>query len=90
MAHILSFSKISKDLLQDDAEKHWENNFERKHLHNVFEMGGKIVNASVMQAPQTIEKQVDHPLVLNKSTLEDFIEMRRKLGGNAQAEQFIK
>lgn len=90
MTHILELSKIQKDLLQDDAEKHLKNNFERKHLHNVFEMGDKIAKASIMQAPQTTEKQVNHPLVVNKETLEEIVETRRKLGGNAQAEQFIK
>lgn len=86
MTHILELSKISKDLLQDDEDKH----IERKQLHKMFESREKNSKAKVMQAPEVVIRQLEHPLLINKPTLKEFVEMRRRVGGNAQAEQFIK
>ncbi|KAI1711698.1 proteasome maturation factor UMP1 domain-containing protein [Ditylenchus destructor] len=95
MAHILKLSKRPEDLLAEDDTS----DVSKKPIVQAFEnrQSQKVVSKSLEGAPEALkdgETRAQHPLISEQSSrapnLESFVEMRRKIGGNAQAEKLIQ
>uniref|UniRef100_A0A915E9I5 Uncharacterized protein n=1 Tax=Ditylenchus dipsaci TaxID=166011 RepID=A0A915E9I5_9BILA len=87
MANIIKLSKRQPDILLEEGEG-------KKPDTLRFEKTASAVSKLVVDAPKSLTTAAAHPLQVKENqrapTLADFVEMRRSLGGNAQAEKLIE
>ncbi|KAI1729645.1 proteasome maturation factor UMP1 domain-containing protein [Ditylenchus destructor] len=94
MANILKLSKRPVDLLAESDDS----DMSKKPIVAAFEKRENqlVVHKTIEDAPQPSKEEnvAAHPLISEQSkrmpNIESLVEMRRKIGGNAQAEKLIQ